>query len=77
MRVVRRGETDEPRVVDARDASLGCAGLAGDEDAGDLGRRTRAALDDELHHLVQLGRRLRLDRPAEHVRRRPAHKAAV
>src|SRR5438445_1560444 len=54
-RVVRRGEADEPGVVDARNARLRRPGLARHRDARDLGRRAGAALDDELHHLVQLG----------------------
>src|SRR5690349_19061944 len=65
LRVLRGSECDEPGRVDVRDARLGRPGLAGDGDAGNLRRRAGAALHDELHHLVELGGRLRLDRTAE------------
>src|SRR5689334_12507403 len=52
-RVVGRSEGDEPRRVDVRDARLGRPGLAGDRDARDLRLGAGAALDDELHHLIQ------------------------
>src|SRR3954451_3735528 len=77
-RVVCRREADEPRVVDDPLAELRGARLAGDPEAGrETDGRGRSALDDELHHLVQLAGGPRLDRPAEGVRRRPGHEAAV
>src|SRR4029077_21075193 len=63
-RVVGRREADEPGVVDAAEPELRGSCLAGDGDARDLRVGAGAALDDELHLLVQLGRRLRLDHTA-------------
>src|SRR5438445_9248459 len=55
--VVGGGEADEPRVVDVPEAELCGARLACDLEAGrEPDGRGRPALDDELHHLVQLGR---------------------
>src|SRR5437763_2984607 len=65
LRVLSRSERDEPGRVDVRDARLRGAGLARDGNAGDLRRRAGAALHDELHHLVELRGRLRLDRAAQ------------
>ena len=53
LRVVGRGEGDEPRLVrlEPGDADLGGAGLAGDLDARQLRGRAGALLDDACHHL--------------------------
>src|SRR5438046_2936557 len=58
LRVVGGGERDEPGVVDVRDRGLGGSRLAGDLDAGYRRRSAGSSLDDELHHLRQLGGRL-------------------
>src|SRR5579862_9536566 len=63
LRILCGSKRDEPGRVDVRDARLRGACLARDGDSGDLRRRAGAALHDELHHLVELSRRLRLDRP--------------
>ena len=69
-RVVGRREGDEPGRVDVVFTGLGGSRLAGDLDPRDLGRGAGAAADDRLHHLVELGRVLRLNRAPERVRLR-------
>ena len=67
LRILGRGERDEPRVEVAVRARLRRAGLAGDLDAGDLRGAPRALVDDVLHHLGHLGRDLRAEAAAERL----------
>src|SRR5579862_9437821 len=75
--IVRRGEGDEPGVVEVAEPELRRSRLARHLDARDLGARAGAGLDDELHHLVQLRGGPRLDRVPQYLRRGLGDRGAV